>query len=197
LSIIQEGRPEAPRSDGHRALERAHHGTDPSAEPPRHHRLWATFPTPPPEWLKLLGFRYKPMPGHYLGPHIEPFDQAQAPPHFDVFLRRDRLVVFITATRLLRRYVRPYLDHDYGLVTYGDLIYHGARVAGGLQRQCGAVSSSTERPSPAAAVWIAIYESDGFTDIPPQFATFQSRRLLQAQNHGSAVVRSINPRGPG
>ncbi len=177
LSIIQEGRPEAPRSDGNeRSSGRITAQIHPAGVATGIIALGNTFTdSPAPNGATSLGFRYKTdASGNYLGPLIEPFDQAQPLTHYDVFLRRDRLVVFINGRQgfCVDLSAHP-LTMSYGLVTYGDLLYHSALEWQEVSNVNAALyHHQLNAPSATSRVWDAIYESDGFTDIPPEFATF-------------------------
>jgi len=179
LSIIQEGRPEAPRSDGNvRASGRLTAQIYPAGLSTGIIALGNNFTDKPaPNGTNTLGFRYKTdASGNYLGPLIEPFDQAQPLTHIDVFLRRDRMVVFINGRQgfCVDMSARP-LTMNYGLVTYGDLIYHSALEWQEVSNANAALyHHQLNAPSASSRVWDAIYESDGFTDIPPEFSTFNA-----------------------
>ena len=177
LSIIQEGRPEAPRSDGHeRSSGRITAQIHPAGASKGIIALGNSFTdSPAPNGSNSLGFRYKTdASGNYLGPLIEPFDQAQPLTHYDVFLRRDRMVVFINGRQGFCVDLSGHpLTMNYGLVTYGDLIYHSALEWQEVSNVNAALyHHQLNAPSASSRVWDAIYESDGFTDIPPEFATF-------------------------
>jgi hypothetical protein len=179
LSIIQEGRPEAPRSDGNvRSSGRLTAQIYPAGTAKGIIALGNNFTDKPaPNGAVSLGFRYKTdATGAYLGPLIEPFDQAQPLTHYDVFLRRDRLVVFINGRQgfCVDLSAHP-LTMNYGLVTYGDLLYHSALEWQEVSNNNAALyNHQLNEPSATSRVWDAIYESDGFTDIPPEFATFNA-----------------------
>jgi hypothetical protein len=179
LSIIQEGRPEAPRSDGHeRSSGRITAQIHPAGASKGIIALGNSFTdSPAPNGSNSLGFRYKTdASGNYLGPLIEPFDQAQPLTHYDVFLRRDRLVVFINGRQGFCVDLSGHpLTMNYGLVTYGDLLYHSALEWQEVSNVNAALyHHQLNAPSASSRVWDAIYESDGFTDIPPEFATFNA-----------------------
>jgi hypothetical protein len=177
LSVIQEGRPEAPRTDGHqRSSGRLTAQIYPAGSSTGIIALGNNFTDKPaPNGPSSLGFRYKTdASGNYVGPLIEPFDQSQPLTHFDVFLRRDRLVVFINGRQgfCVDMSDRP-LTMNYGLVVYGDLLYHSALEWQEVSNVNGALyHHQLNTPIATSRVWDAIYESDSFTDIPPEFATF-------------------------
>jgi hypothetical protein len=61
----------------------------------------------------------------YAGPLVEPFDQQQPLTHFDVFVRKDRMVLFINGRQAhcwdLTQ--RP-LTMEVGQIVYGQVLYH-------------------------------------------------------------------------
>jgi hypothetical protein len=63
--------------------------------------------------------------GNYNGPMMEPFDQHAPLTHFDLFVRPDRVVVFINGRQALcaNMTARP-LTMKYGLIMYGNALYH-------------------------------------------------------------------------
>jgi hypothetical protein len=63
--------------------------------------------------------------GNYAGPLLEPFDQQQPLAHYDVFTRKDRVVVFINGRQgfCINLTQRP-LTMNYGLIVYGQVLYH-------------------------------------------------------------------------
>jgi hypothetical protein len=142
------------------------------------------------------GFRYiLDKNQNIVGDVVEPFDQVAPLTHYDFFIRPNRLVVFVNGRQAfcVNMSSRP-LTMKYGLVVYGDLLYHSAReqadmspqyISGGAQ-----ASDSTEgntydftfegsslyhvilnQPITSTRAWDAIGEADNI-DIPPQFATF-------------------------
>ena len=179
LSIIQEGRPEGPRSDGkERSGGRLTAQIYPAGRSKGIIALGNVHTDRPvPGGPSALGFRFKTdASGTYLGPLIEPFDQAQPLTHFDVFLRRDRLVVFINGRQgfCVDLSDRP-LTMNYGLVTYGDLLYHSALEWQEVSNANAALYHQTlNAPSATSRVWDAIYQSDGLARIPAQFNTFNA-----------------------
>jgi len=58
------------------------------------------------------------------------------------------------------------LTMNYGLRYYGDLIYHWRSSGRSLQRQSALYHHQLNAPSAQQPRLGAIYESDGFTDIP-------------------------------
>jgi len=63
--------------------------------------------------------------GNYAGPLLEPFDQYSPLTHFDLFVRTNRVVVFINGRQALCANLssRP-LTMKYGLIMYGNALYH-------------------------------------------------------------------------
>ena len=96
-------------------------------------------------------------------------------------LRRDGLVVFINGRQgfCVDLSAHP-LTMNYGLVTYGDLLYHSALEWQEVSNVNAALyHHQLNAPSASSRVWDAIYESDSFTDIPPEFATFNPAACFQ------------------
>jgi hypothetical protein len=62
---------------------------------------------------------------NYAGPLLEPFDQQQPLTHYDVFTRKDRVVVFINGRQgfCIDLTPRP-LTMNFGLIVYGQVLYH-------------------------------------------------------------------------
>ena len=122
-----------------------------------------------------LGFRFKvDAAGNRVGPMIEPFDQLQPLVHYDVFVRADRLVVFINGRQGFC--VDIPLTMKYAMIGYGDLLYHSA-----LEWQELSDSAANKDPqlyqyqlnTPVATsrVWDVVAHAD-LIDVPAQFATF-------------------------
>lgn len=65
--------------------------------------------------------------GNYAGPLMEPFDQYAPLTHFDLFVRPNRIVVFLNGRQALcvNMSSRP-LTMKYGLIMYGNALYHTA-----------------------------------------------------------------------
>lgn len=61
----------------------------------------------------------------YAGPIVEPFDQQAPLAHYDVFIRPDRLVVFVNGRQGLcvNMSTRP-LAMNFGHIVYGQVLYH-------------------------------------------------------------------------
>jgi hypothetical protein len=130
------------------------------------------------------------------GDVVEPFDQVAPLTHYDLFIRPNRLVVFVNGRQAfcVDMTSRP-LTMQYGLVVYGDLLYHSAREQADMSPQTGlsngAQSSDSlegntddytfegsslyhvilNQPITSTRAWDAIGQADNI-DIPSQFATF-------------------------
>jgi hypothetical protein len=63
--------------------------------------------------------------GQYAGPLFEPFDQQQPLTHYDIFTRKDRVVIFVNGRQgaCINLAARP-LAMNYGLIVYGQVLYH-------------------------------------------------------------------------
>ena len=65
------------------------------------------------------------------------------------------------------------LTMNYGMVSYGDLIYHSALEWQEVSNVNAALyQHQLNAPIASSRVWDAIYESDNFSNVPPQFATY-------------------------
>jgi hypothetical protein len=123
-----------------------------------------------------LGFRYKVDKNrNYVGPMAEPFDQMNPLTHFNVFLRPDRLVVFINGRQAfcVDMASRP-LTMKYGIIGYGDLLYHSSiewQTISDNKAQLYQYQLNT--PIASTRVWDDIGHSDHM-DIPAQFATYDA-----------------------
>ncbi len=191
LSLAEDGTPEYPRTDGNvrsSALIRAqihpagyakgiivlgNTASDPTSTPP--------------------GFRYKlDANQNYVGPMIEPWDQVSPLTHYDIFVRPDRLVVFINGREgfCVDMSERP-LTMQYGMITYGDLLYHSA-----LEWQNFAAPAdgsgtpylasqlyqvTLNQPIATTRAWDAVAQSEKIP-IPPQFATFDPATCFKPQS---------------
>jgi hypothetical protein len=110
------------------------------------------------------------------GPMFEPFDQLAPLGHFDVFVRPDRVVFFVNGRQAwcadLRR--RP-LSMKYGLVGYGQVLYHsGAEIGqnfawpdGSGNNRGGSFHYLMNTPWTDTRAWDAVGHSEKI-DIPPQ-----------------------------
>jgi hypothetical protein len=190
LSLAEDGTPEYPRSDGHvrsSALIRA------QIHPAGYAKgiiVLANAASDAPG--DIPGFRYKlDQNQNNVGPLIEPFDQISPLVHYDFFVRPDRLVVFINGRQgfCVDMSDRP-LNMKYGMITYGDLLYHSALEWSGI---AGLPTSGlpmlasqlyhVELDSPVASsrAWDAVMESD-LIDMPTQFATFDPTKCFKPKS---------------
>lgn len=185
LSVIQLGRPELPRTDtnirasstfsvqiysagyskGIISLGNSLSDTSVEGESPLLNRIrWKIDST-----------------GKNIGPAIDPFDQTAPLTHFDVFTRRDRVVVFVNGRQSFCVDLSDMpLTMNYGLVSYGSLIYHSALewqenersvLSGALKNNAAFYQYQLNAPILDSRVWDSIGESD-MIDIPSQFSTF-------------------------
>ena len=114
---------------------------------------------------------------HPTGPMFEPFDQQAPLSHFDIFVRRDRVILFINGRQAWCGDLsdRP-LAMQYGKISYGSVLYHSSAetIAAyvGVEEYQGAVGGSfhyiMNTPWADTRAWDAAGESEKI-DIPPQF----------------------------
>jgi hypothetical protein len=113
--------------------------------------------------------------GNRAGPLIEPFDQISPLTHFDIFVRRDRLLVFINGRQGICVNLKPRpLTMKYGLISYGNVLYHSSAEVSSLEDQ-DATDSQYRLNTPIAdtRAWDAIGHSERI-DIPSQFVVDES-----------------------
>lgn len=111
--------------------------------------------------------------GNYNGPMMEPFDQYAPLTHFDLFVRPDRVVVFINGRQALCANLtsRP-LTMKYGLIMYGNALYHTA-----AETEEAEITKSADyhyrlnEPLADTRAWDAVGHSQ-LIDIPSIFTTF-------------------------
>jgi hypothetical protein len=141
-----------------------------------------------------------------VGDVVEPFDQVAPLAHYDFFIRPNRFVVFVNGRQAfcVDMSSRP-LTMQYGMIVYGDLLYHSALEQAGMSPQMGLAngaqsSDSLEgdtydatfegsslyhvilnQPITSTRAWDAIGQSDNI-DIPPQFATFDPSACVAPSN---------------
>ncbi len=155
----------------------------------------------------IPGFRYMlDKNQNMVGDVVEPFDQVAPLAHYDLFIRPNRLVVFVNGRQAfcVDMSQRP-LAMKYGLVAYGDLLYHSAREQADMSVQVGlpggAQSSDSlqgatdnytfegsslyhvilNQPITSTRAWDAIGQADNI-DIPPQFSTFDPTTCIAPSN---------------
>jgi len=126
-----------------------------------------------------------------MGPVIDPFDQTAPLTHYDVFLRSDRLVVFVNGRQAMCVDMSGMpLTMNYGLVAYGSLIYHSALewqenersvLDGAMKNNTALYQYQLNAPIVDSRVWDAIGESD-MIDIPSQFSTFNPAYCLKPKD---------------
>ena len=114
---------------------------------------------------------------HPTQPMFEPFDQQAPLTHFDVFVRPDRVILFINGRQAWCGDLgdRP-LTMQYGLISYGDVLYHSSAETSaaytGVESYQGAVGGSfhyvMNTPWSDTRIWDAVGHSEKI-DIPPQF----------------------------
>jgi hypothetical protein len=118
---------------------------------------------------------------NYAGPMIEPYDQIAPLTHYDIFVNTTRLVVFINGREGFCVHLsgRP-LTMKYGMITYGDLLYHSALEWENIAAPTtdGDPSSSSQlyqvtlnQPIATSRAWDLVSQSQ-MIPIPTQFATF-------------------------
>lgn len=110
-------------------------------------------------------------------PMFEPFDQQAPLTHFDVFVRPDRVILFINGRQAwCANLAATPLTMQYGLITYGHVLYHSnAEIETnyiGNQAFAGAVGGNfhytMNTPWADTRVWDAVGQSESIP-IPPQF----------------------------
>ncbi len=111
-------------------------------------------------------------------PMFEPFDQQAPLTHFDVFVRRDRVILYVNGRQAWCSDLtdRP-LTMNYGLIGYGDVLYHSSAETVtnyvGQEQFAGAVGGSfhyvMNTPWADMRAWDAVGHSEKI-DIPSQFA---------------------------
>lgn len=116
------------------------------------------------------------------GPMFEPFDQQAPLTHFDVFVRPDRVILFINGRQAWCADLSDRnLEMKYGLIAYGNVLYHSAAETreaylstfGGSGPAFGAVGGSTHyvmnTPWSDTRVWDAVGHSEKIA-IPSQLS---------------------------
>jgi hypothetical protein len=135
-----------------------------------------------------LGFRFKiDATGARVGPMVDPSDQLQPLNHYDVFVRSDRVVVFVNGRQGFCVDLSDIpLTMKSGMIGYGDLLYHS-----GLEWQelsDGAVNQNAQlynqqlnEPIANTRVWDVVAHAD-LIDVPMQFATFDPTLCRKPSN---------------
>ena len=122
--------------------------------------------------------------GNYNGPMMEPFDQYEPLTHFDLFVRPDRIVVFVNGRQALCANISSHpLTMKYGLIMYGNALYHTAAE----QEESEETNSADyhlrlNEPIADTRAWDAIGHSQ-MIDIPTGiFATFDASLCTTPKN---------------
>jgi PKD repeat protein len=141
-----------------------------------------------------------------IGGVVEPFDQVAPLTHYDLFIRPNRLVVFVNGRQAfcVDMSKRP-LAMQYGMIVYGDLLYHSALEQANMSPQSGLANGASSsdslegatynytfegsalyqvilnQPITSTRAWDAIGQADNI-DIPPQFSTFDPAACLAPSN---------------
>jgi hypothetical protein len=104
---------------------------------------------------------------NYAGPLMEPFDQFAPLTHFDVFVRPDRLVLFVNGRQAVCVDLSPRpLTMKYGLLMYGDILYHtSAEQIEGENAGIGDYQYRLNTPVGNTRVWDAVGHAEKI-DIP-------------------------------
>lgn len=119
--------------------------------------------------------------GRYAGPLIEPFDQQQPLTHYDIFMRKDRVVIFVNGRQgaCIDLSSRP-LAMNYGLIVYGQVLYHSDAEYGEYyvperpasnpyQAPYGSFHLSMNTVAADSRAWDAVGHSEKIA-IPPLFS---------------------------
>jgi hypothetical protein len=212
LSIAMDGTPEYPRTDdGVRSSSVIRAQIHPAGYAKGLISLGNTKSEPN---VMQPGFRYKlDDKQNYIGALTDPFDQPSPLTHYDFFVRRDRLVAFINGRQAFCVDLSAHpLTMNYGMITYGDLLYHSAlewaNIADPNTDGVPTLASqeyqiTLNSPIASSRAWDVIGESDE-VDVPSQFATFDPGNCFKpavvedlslsstnynvAQNGGSVTV---------
>ncbi len=131
------------------------------------------------------------------GPMFEPFDQQAPLTHFDVFVRTDRVIFYVNGRQAWCADLSDRnLQMKYGLIAYGNVLYHSAAETreaylstfGGSGPTFGAVGGSTHyimnTPWADTRVWDAVGHSEKI-GIPSQLS-FDASACFKPQ---SSLVR--------
>lgn len=131
-----------------------------------------------------LGFRFKvDAAGNRVGPMLDPYDQVAPLTQYDVFVRPNRMVVYVNQRFgfCVDLSGRP-LTMQYAMLAYGDLIYHSS-----VEWQELSDSASNENaqlyqaqlnaPIATSRIWDTIGHSDR-VDLPASFEAFDAARCF-------------------
>jgi hypothetical protein len=193
LSMAMDGTPEYPRSDGNvrsSAVIRA------QIHPAGYVKGAIPLGNAASDPTGGAGFRYK-LDGNkqYAGPLLGPWDQVNPLTHYDMFVRPDRLVVFINGREgfCVDLSGRP-LTMKYGIVTFGDLLYHSAlewqNISAPAQNGYPTFASqdyqvTLNTPIATSRAWDVLSQAQQI-DIPAQFATFDPNTCVKP---GSTAIQ--------
>jgi len=181
LSIVQDGSPEYPRNDGQvRTSGLIHAQIHPAGYAKGLIALGnkASDPSSP-----APGFRYRLDKNQKVtGPMIEPGDQLSPLTHYDFFVRTDRLVAFINGRQAFCVDLSGHpLTMKYGIITYGDLLYHSSIEWQGIAAPADGsgnpifasqlYQTNLNEPIAESRAWDIVGQAE-MIDIPAQFATF-------------------------
>ncbi|MGC3982255.1 MAG: hypothetical protein QM808_13460 [Steroidobacteraceae bacterium] len=138
--------------------------------------------------MKSLGFRFKvDANGNRTGPMLEPFDQLAPLVHYDVFVRKDRLVVFINGRQGFCVDMSDIqLTMKYAMIGYGDLLYHSGiewteLSDGPVNKDPQMYQAQLNTPIANTRVWDVVAHSDKI-DIPSQFSSFNPALCKKPSN---------------
>jgi hypothetical protein len=181
LSITEEGRPEDPfRTDGsaqtsaviraqihpknktHGIIALGNHASD----------------TPVLDGEPTLGFRFRvDATGKRVGPMIDPYDQLQPLVQYDIFVKQDRLVVFINKELGFCADLSgiPFSMKS-AMIGYGDLLYHSSVEYQEISDSAANKDAQLyqyllNQPIVSSRLWDTIGHSDG-NDLPADFKGF-------------------------
>ncbi len=113
-------------------------------------------------------------------PMFEPFDQDGVLTHYDVFVKPDRMVLFINGRQAFCSDMSDQpLAMNYGFPAYGSVLYHSTADVPtsyvGVENYAGAAGGSFQyvmnTPWTTTTTWDAIGQSE-MIDMPPQFTTY-------------------------
>lgn len=121
--------------------------------------------------------------GNYAGPLMEPFDQFAPLTHFDLFVRPDRIVVFINGRQAMCANIsaRP-LTMKYGLIMYGNALYHtSAETEEAENTKSADYHYRLNQPIADTRAWDSVGHSQ-LIDIPSVFSTFDPSQCTQPKS---------------
>jgi hypothetical protein len=132
-----------------------------------------------------LGFRFRvDAAGNRIGPMIEPHDQLSPLVQYDIFVRPDRLVVFIDGRQgFCVDMSEVPLTMKSAMIGYGDLIYHSSveyqEVSdGATNKDSQLYQLLMNTPIASSRVWDGISHSDQI-DLPAGFGAFDPATCMK------------------